>query len=54
MRWHEHFAWSDDYTEVLPLTAIGRVTVLVLHLNRTGLVNLRRMLHAMGEHPHRY
>jgi hypothetical protein len=51
MNWPEHFAWSDDYTEIIPLTPTGRVTVRDLQLNRLGVRNLRRVLHAMGEHP---
>ncbi len=49
--WQEHFSWSNDYTLIIGLTPIGRVTVEVLRLNREGLVNLRRILYAMGEHP---
>jgi hypothetical protein len=33
------------------MTPIGRAPVEALHLNRPGLVNLRRILHAAGEHP---
>jgi hypothetical protein len=33
------------------LTSIGRATIEALQLNRQNLVNLRRMLYAMGEHP---
>ncbi len=50
-RWLEHFAWSEDWTEVLGLTAVGRATIVRLQLNRAGLVNQRRVLRAMGEHP---
>jgi hypothetical protein len=50
-RWHEHFAWSADYTQIIGLTPVGRATVEALHLNRPGLVNLRRVLFAAGEHP---
>jgi|SRR5581483_7245211 len=49
--WEEHFAWSADFTLVLGLTPTGRATVVALQLNRAGLVNLRRVLYAMGEHP---
>jgi hypothetical protein len=49
--WSDHFAWSDDYTEIVPLTAVGRVTVREMKLNREGLRNLRRVLYLMGEHP---
>jgi hypothetical protein len=51
MKWDDHFAWSDNYEETIPLTAIGRVTVRELQLNRQGVRNLRRVLFAMGEHP---
>jgi hypothetical protein len=50
-RWHDHFAWSDDFTLVIGLTPTGRATIQALHLNREELVNLRRVLYAMGEHP---
>jgi hypothetical protein len=50
-QWTEHFAWSDDCTLVIGLTPTGRATVETLHLNKPGLVNLRRILYAAGEHP---
>lgn len=50
-RWKEHFAWSSDFTFIIGLTPTGRATVKALLLNREGLINLRRMLYAMGEHP---
>jgi hypothetical protein len=53
MEWSEHFSWSDDHVEVVPLTPIGRVTVRELCLNRSGLRNLRRVLQLTGEHPPR-
>ncbi len=49
--WAEHFAWSEDCTLILGLTPTGRATVEKLQLNRAGLVNLRRILFALGEHP---
>lgn len=49
--WQEHFAWNADYTLVVGLTPTGRATVNELQLNRAGLVNLRRALFALGEHP---
>jgi hypothetical protein len=33
------------------MTAVGRATIVRLQLNRAGLVNQRRVLRAMGEHP---
>ena len=50
-RWHDHFAWNDDFTLVIGLTPTGRATIKALQLNREELVNLRRVLYAMGEHP---
>lgn len=50
-RWHDHFAWNDDFTLVIGLTPTGRATSKALQLNREELVNLRRVLYAMGEHP---
>jgi HNH endonuclease len=49
--WLTHFAWSDDFTLVIGLTPTGRASVDALQLNRDGVVNLRRALHALGEHP---
>jgi len=49
--WHEHFTWNDDYTVIVGLTPTVRLTIEVLRLNREGLVNLRRILYAVGEHP---
>jgi len=51
-KWSRHFAWSDDFTRVIGRTRTGRATVEALQRNRPELVNLRRILHAAGEHPH--
>ncbi|HXF41440.1 MAG TPA: HNH endonuclease signature motif containing protein [Blastocatellia bacterium] len=51
--WEAHFAWSDDFTIIVGLTPTGRATVIALQLNRIGVVNLRRVLYAIGEHPAR-
>ena len=50
-QWSDHFVWNEDYTRIIGLTPIGRATVDKLHLNRTGLVNLRHILTAVGAHP---
>lgn len=50
-RWSDHFIWSRDYSRILGLTPTGRATAEALHLNRSGLVNLRRALFELGEHP---
>lgn len=49
--WEQHFTWSQDFSRVLGATPTGRATVEVLQLNRTGVVNLRRVLYATHEHP---
>ncbi|MEM1254967.1 MAG: HNH endonuclease [Cyanobacteria bacterium P01_H01_bin.21] len=49
--WIKHFAWNEDCSEMLGLTATGRATINKLKLNRSGLVNLRRILYDLGEHP---
>ncbi len=49
--WNDHFAWSDLFSQVVGTTAIGRATVLALQLNRTGVVNLRKILFALQLHP---
>ena len=51
--WEAHFVWNDDFTLMLGLTPTGRATIGALHLNRPGLVNVRRVLYAIGEHPPR-
>ena len=44
--WQEHFTWSEDFMEIVGLTAKGRVTVKALKLNRARVINLRRILAA--------
>lgn len=50
-RWSEHFAWDHGCLHIVGLTATGRATVKALRLNRDSLVNLRRVLYTLGEHP---
>jgi HNH endonuclease len=52
--WSEHFVWNEDFTEIIGLTAKGRVTIKVLQLNRQRVVNLRRILILAGEHPPKF
>lgn len=49
--WEEHFAWSERYTVIIGLTPTGRATVVALQLNRKKLINLRKVLYEVGEHP---
>ena len=50
-RWDEHFVWDEDFSIVVGCTAIGRATVERLCLNRSGVVNLRRVLRKLERHP---
>jgi hypothetical protein len=50
-RWTDHFAWQDEYVIMVGLTPTGRATVEALRLNRSGVVNLRRLLVGVGKHP---
>ncbi len=50
-QWSEHFAWSENLQRVLGLTACGRATITTLALNRDSVMNLRRVLAQVGEHP---
>ncbi len=49
--WNQHFTWNEDTTQMLGITAIGRATVAKLQTNREGVINMRRVLVIMDEHP---
>ncbi len=50
-QWADHFGWNEDFTLAIGLTPTGRATVERLQLNREGVVNLRRVLRTIGQHP---
>lgn len=50
-QWSDHFGWNDSFSLIIGLTPTGRTTVEALQLNREGVVNLRRILYVMAEHP---
>jgi len=50
-RWDDHFGWDADYLHLIGLSPPGRATISALHLNRQGVVNLRRALLKLGLHP---
>jgi hypothetical protein len=41
-KWQEHFQWSEDKTELLSLTAIGRATIACLQINRPLVLKARK------------
>lgn len=49
--WSHHFTWNEDQTQIIGQTACGRATTIALDLNRSSLVNLRRLLITVGLHP---
>ena len=50
-RWHDHFRWNSDASEIIGLTAIGRATVAALNMNHPLIVEARRRWTAVGWHP---
>jgi 5-methylcytosine-specific restriction endonuclease McrA len=50
-RWQRHFTWNEGSLLIVGRTASGRATIEALQLNRPELVNLRRILRLIGEHP---
>lgn len=49
--WADHFTWSEDATEIVGLTTIGRATIYTLKMNRQQLTRVRNMWGKIGEHP---
>lgn len=47
--WARHFRLEDG--RILPRSAVGRVTVFLLRLNRPGRVRARRILAQLGLYP---
>lgn len=49
--WHKHFRWNDDGLTIIGQTAIGRATIIALHLNDEWLIRARRIWRIAGVHP---
>ena len=49
--WKEHFAWSQDFTQIHGLTPKGRATIEALKLNAENMINLRKALVAIDVFP---
>ena len=49
--WKDHFVWNIEFTHLIPLSGIGRISIIELQLNRAGVVNLRNILLITGQHP---
>ncbi|HEY6330085.1 MAG TPA: HNH endonuclease signature motif containing protein [Blastocatellia bacterium] len=50
-RWPEHFIWSADGSQVVPLTPTGQVTVAALELNGDRIQRIRSADFVIGRHP---
>lgn len=50
-RWTEHFRWSDDSSEIIGLTSIGRATINRLKMNQPRMLIARREWKKTGSHP---
>ena len=50
-RWEEHFSASDGSSEIIPLTAIGRVTVIGLKINNRAQLTARQFWIQLGLFP---
>ena len=49
--WEENFAWSEDATNIIGISIIGRCTIKELKLNREKLIEYRTCLIFFGIHP---
>ena len=50
-KWQEHFGWNENFTVIIALTTVGKVTINELQLNRDNLMNQRIVYRAYGIHP---
>ena len=49
--WAVHFAWNEQGTHIIGLTAVGRATVTALRLNNPDIVGARTFWVQAGWHP---
>ncbi|MBD2386209.1 HNH endonuclease [Cylindrospermum sp. FACHB-282] len=50
-KWSCHFAWTNNDTHIIGLTACGRATVLALQLNNIYAITVRQAWVSAGWHP---
>ena len=50
-RWHNHFRWSEDGTQIVGISPMGRATVIALNMNHLEIVEARRRWTQIGWHP---
>ena len=49
--WSEHFGWSENGTEIVAKSAVGRITVIALNLNNDDIKRAREIWVLTGLHP---
>jgi hypothetical protein len=50
-RWQDHFVWSSNGLLIIPLSAIGRATAVLLEFNRERIQQIRAADVSIGRHP---
>ncbi|OUC16739.1 MAG: HNH endonuclease [Alkalinema sp. CACIAM 70d] len=50
-RWIDHFEWNQIFTELIPRTSIGKITIAALQMNRPQLVKARELWVKVDRHP---
>lgn len=50
-QWKSHFKWSDDFSQIIGISAIGRATIARLHMNNTLITSTRKIWHDAGWTP---
>jgi 5-methylcytosine-specific restriction endonuclease McrA len=50
-KWNEHFAWSENFLDIVGKTAKGKATVQLLDMNQQSIRNLREVFRDRGLHP---
>jgi len=51
--WEEHFEWSDDFSEIIGKTPVGRATIKALDMNRPRVRLMRLRWRELQLHPPR-
>ena len=50
-QWQDHFIWAEDKLYILGLTAVGKVTIEQLRLNRERIIRIRAADLQINRHP---
>jgi hypothetical protein len=50
-QWPDHFAWSEDGSQIIGQTPVGQVTIEALQMNDPRIVRTRALWVSAGWHP---